>query len=103
MNEIEIVERLTKVEERAKSNTHQIEELKPIVNEIHTMSNTLVQLVGEVHHTSENVMDLKDKVETLEQEPATKWKNSTKVVVNAVLGAIGGAIGAGILYLLTQI
>lgn len=35
MDETEIVERLTKVEERSKSNTHQIEELKPLINDIH--------------------------------------------------------------------
>ena len=47
MIETEYVERLTKVEERSKSNTHQIEDLKPVVNEIHTMSKTMVELIGE--------------------------------------------------------
>ena len=60
MIETEYVERLTKVEERSKSNTHQIEDLKPVVNEIHTMSKTMVELIGEVRHTNENVSELKE-------------------------------------------
>ena len=42
--------RLTRVEARAKSNTHRIDKLEPIVEEIHTMSETMVQLVEEVKH-----------------------------------------------------
>ena len=38
MDEKETVERLTKVEERSKSNMHRLEKLEPIVDEIHTMS-----------------------------------------------------------------
>ena len=45
MNEIDIEHRLTDVENRAKSNTHRLDKLEPIVDEIHTMSNTMVQLV----------------------------------------------------------
>ena len=66
MIETEFIERLTKVEERSKSNTHQIDDLKPVINEIHTMSKTMVELIGEVKYTNENVSELKDKVEILE-------------------------------------
>lgn len=67
MIETEFIERLTKVEERSKSNTHQIDDLKPVINEIHTMSKTMVELIGEVKYTNENVSELKDKVEILEK------------------------------------
>ena len=42
MDEKETVERLTKVEERSKSNMHRLEKLEPIVDEIHTMSKTMI-------------------------------------------------------------
>ena len=45
MQEMEFMERLTKAEERSKSNTHRLDKLEPIINEIHTMANTMVQLV----------------------------------------------------------
>lgn len=109
MDETAIVERLTKVEERAKSNTHQIEEIKPIVEEIHTLSKTMVELISECKHTNENVTDLKrdvskldDRIGTIEQEPAKNWTNAKRTVFNTILGAIAGAIATGIIALLAM-
>ena len=48
MNELDVEHRLTEVEQRAKSNSHRLEELEPVVKEIHIMSNTMIQLVEEV-------------------------------------------------------
>ena len=72
--ETEFVERLTKVEERSKSNTHQINDLKPVIEEIHTMSKTMVELIGEVKHTN----------------------------FTAMTSSIGTAVAAGILYLISK-
>lgn len=105
----EIAERLVKVEERAKSNTHQIEELKPVVNEIHAISKTMVELIGECRHTNENVEEIKqdvsklsDKVENLEQEPAKNWSSMKKTIFNTLIGALAGALATGLLALLAQ-
>ncbi len=103
MNELDIEHRLTENEERTKSNTHRLNKLEPVVKEIHTMSETMVRLVSEVQHTNENVAEIKDKVETMEQEPAKRWKESTKAVFNAFLGAIGTAVAGGLIYVLTMI
>lgn len=102
MIETEYVERLTKVEERSKSNTHQIEDLKPVVNEIHTMSKTMVELIGEVRHTNENVSELKEKVEIMEQEPAKQWSATKRTFFTSITSSIGTAVAAGILYLLSR-
>jgi predicted nucleic acid-binding Zn-ribbon protein len=109
MNEVEIVERLARVEERAKSNTHQIEELKPVIEEIHTMSRTMVELIGEVKHTNEevtktneNVSALKEKVETIESEPVKNWSDTKKTFFTSITSAIGTAVAAGILYLISK-
>lgn len=102
MIETEYVERLTKVEERSKSNTHQIEDLKPVVNEIHTMSKTMVELIGEVRHTNENVSELKEKVEIMEQEPAKQWSATKRTFFTSVTSSIGTAVAAGILYLISK-
>ena len=66
MNEIDIEHRLTDVENRARSNTHRLDKLEPIVDEIHTMSNTMVQLVQEVKHTNETVNNLDAKVDRMD-------------------------------------
>ena len=102
MIETEYVERLTKVEERSKSNTHQIEDLKPVVNEIHTMSKTMVELIGEVRHTNENVSELKEKVEIMEQEPAKQWSATKRTFFTSITSSIGTAVAAVILYLISK-
>lgn len=93
--------RLTEVEQRAKSNTHRLNELEPIVKEIHNMSETLVEMTAEMKHTNRNVEEIKEKVEVMEQEPADRWRDSTRALFNAFLGAIGTAVAGGLIYILT--
>lgn len=102
MIETEFVERLTKVEERSKSNTHQINDLKPVVDEIHTMSKTMVELIGEVRHTNENVSELKEKVEIMEKEPAERWSSMKRTIFNTMVGAGAGAVATSLIYIMAQ-
>lgn len=102
MNETEIVERVARVEERGKSNSHRLDKLEPIVEEIHTMSKTMVQLTSDTKQTRETVAEIKDHVEEMEREPAKRWQDSTKALFNAALGAIGTAIGGAIIFALTN-
>lgn len=103
MNDLEIEKRLTTVEERSKSNTHRIDRLEPIVEEIHRMSETLVEITNEMKHTNDSIKQIGYKVDSLEKEPGQKWKDSTKMLFNAILGSIGAAVAAGIIYILTMI
>ena len=101
--DLEHEKRLTEVEQRAKSNTHRLDDLEPIVKEIHNMSETLVEMNAEMKHTNRNVEEIKEKVEVMEQEPADRWRNSTRALFNAFLGAIGTAVAGGLIYILTTI
>ncbi len=100
--DLEHEKRLTEVEQRAKSNTHRLDKLEPIVEEIHNMSETLVEMTAEMKYTNRNVEEIKEKVDVMEQEPAKRWKDSTRALFNAFLGAIGTAIAGGLIYLLTM-
>ena len=109
MIETEYIERLTKVEERSKSNTHQIEDLKPVINEIHTMSKTMVELISEVRHTNENVSNISEKmeridskVEEIEKRPGKNWSATKRTFFTSITSSIGTAVAAGILYLLSR-
>lgn len=104
MQDFEVLERLTKAEERTKSNTHRLDKLEPIVNEIHTMSNTMVQLVEEVKHTNETVSSLDEKVERMdsrvdimERSPADDMRAYRRTAVTAMISTIAGAMAAGVL------
>ena len=109
MNELDIEHRLTEMEQRTKSNTHRLDKLEPIVDEIHTMSNTMVQLVQEVKHTNEAVVRLDKKVERMdsrvdemEKAPAKRLNNTKESVWNNVIGAIVGFLIAGIIWAAVQ-
>lgn len=99
MNETNIERRLTAVEKQSEYNTREIEELKPIVKEINTMSKTMVQLVEQSKQTSENVKELKTKVDSIEKEPAEniKWLRRT-ILTSAITTVIGAVFGALLAY-----
>ena len=97
MQDFEVLERLTKAEERTKSNTHRLDKLEPIVNEIHTMSNTMVQLVEEVKHTNEKVERMDSRVDIMERSPADDMRAYRRTAVTAMISTIAGAMAAGVL------
>jgi uncharacterized protein YoxC len=95
MDESEVIERLTRVEERSKSNTHRLDKLEPVVEEIHTMSETMVQLVVEVKHTNQNVSEIKQKVEAQEKRPSDRLEQIKTAIIAAIAsGLITGAVAA---------
>lgn len=109
MDEIEIEHRITEVEQRAKSNSHRLDKLEPIVEEIHTMSNTMVQLVQEVKHTNETVNSLDEKVDRMdsrvddmERAPAEDVKKYKTTAITAIISTIAGALATGIIVLIAQ-
>lgn len=109
MNELEIEHRITDVEARSKSNTHRLDKLEPIVNEIHTMSNTMVKLVQEVQHTNESVCTLDEKidrmdsrVDIMERAPADDAKKYKTTAITAIISTIAGAFATGLIMLIAQ-
>lgn len=109
MNEVDVEHRITEVEQRAKSNSHRLDKLEPIVDEIHTMSKTMVQLVEEVKHTNENVCALDEKVDRMdsrvdemERAPGREWSNARRALVSAVTGGIVTFLITGLLYAAVQ-
>ena len=101
--------RLTEVEQRSKSNSHRLDKLEPVVDEIHTMSNTMVQLVQEVKHTNEAVSTIDKKVDRMdsrvdemEKAPGKKLNDSKQKIIDTALGIIVGFLIAGLLWAAVQ-
>lgn len=109
MDDIEITRRLTEIDQRAKSNTHRLDRLDAIVNEIHTMSKTMVQLAESIKGLHETTSDLDIKVThidgrvgEMERAPAedvAKYKNT---VITAIVSTISGAAATGLLLMIAQ-
>ena len=97
MDEKETVERLTKVEERSKSNTH-------------TMSKTMIQLVEEVKHTNETVsaLDIKvdrmdNRVDDIERAPADNLNTYKRTAITAMISTVAGALATGLIFIIAQV
>lgn len=109
MNELDVEHRLTEVEQRAKSNSHRLEELEPVVKEIHIMSNTMIQLVEEVKHTNETVASLDKKVDKMdsrvdemESAPGKEWNDAKRTLFNTAVGAIITFLITGLIFAAVQ-
>ena len=109
MDELEFERRLTEVTERSKSNTHRLDKLEPIVEEIHTMSQTMVKLVEEVKHTNDTVCALDAKVDRMdsrvddmEKAPAKDAKTYKTTAITAIISTIAGAFATGIIVMIAQ-
>lgn len=109
MEEAEMIERLTKAEERTKSNTHRLDKLEPIVNEIHTLSQTMVKLVEEVRHTNESLDSLEEKVDRMdsrvddmERAPADEAREYKRTLITAIISTVAGAVATGMIVYIAQ-
>ena len=108
-NALNTEHRLTEVEQRSKSNSHRLDKMEPIVEEIHTMSNTMVQLVQELKHTNEAVSTIDKKVDRMdsrvdemEKAPARQANFIKEKVIGGVYGAIITFLVAGLLWAAVQ-
>ena len=92
MDEIEMVQKVTEVEARAKSNSRRIEELKPVVDEIHTIGKTLVVLCKEMETTNKSIKALTVDVEELKSADGKRYRGVRGMIAGALIGAIAGAL-----------
>ena len=119
MEEKELIERLTRVEECTKSNTHRIEDVESKTKEIHEMNVTMNGILIEMQHMREDqnksnvilrddingvkndVNAINKKIAIIEDEPIknkanswdkVKWKIGELILVAIVVYLIGMAL-----------
>jgi ABC-type phosphate/phosphonate transport system permease subunit len=86
---------LIETAERAKSNTHRIDELAKEHAAIHELALSVRELAVETKSIREDVTAQKLKIEALEQLPAQRWNSMVKTLVTSVATTIlGGIVGA---------
>ena len=103
MSELTMPERMAKVEERAKSNTHRIDQLESLAAEIHQQNIAITELCGELKRTNDNaektaaiVADHDDRLDAIESKPLVLWDKikiaaasaAVTVAVTAIVGAL---------------
>lgn len=99
MEDTEIVERLTAVEQRSKSNSHRLETLEKHTDALNTLATSVAVMAERVETTGDKVDSLCADVQELKSEPGKRWKLVVEkviyIVVAAVMGFILARLGLG--------
>lgn len=85
-SDVKIRERLTTLEAACAELTRRVDKTEEIVDGMR-------QMTVEIQHMRQTLNDFTEKVETIQQQPAKRWDS----VVAAIIGAVAGGLGAGLL------
>lgn len=89
-------ERLSKVEERSKSNSHRIEEIEKRQDNLEKLTSTVEVLVVKEQNVENDVKEIKSDVKSLTNKPAQRWEGIVDKVIMTIVGIVIG-------YIFTQI
>lgn len=81
-------ERLSKVEERAKSNTHRMDELEKRQDNLDELVGTVKVLAVREEAVENDVKEMKSDVKSLLNKPAQRWDGLVDKALWAVVGAV---------------
>lgn len=84
----ELEHRLTEVEDRSKSNTHRIDEIKKRQDDQEKLINTVAVLANEQKNIQSDVQEIKSDVKSLTSKPGKRWDSLIDKTIWAVAGAV---------------
>lgn len=86
--DLEHEQRLSKVEERAKSNSHRIEELEKRQNNLDDLAAAVKVLAVREENVETDVKEIKSDVKTLTNKGGQRWDTLTTVIITALASGI---------------
>ena len=87
-------ERLTKVEERAKSNTRRLDRLEKLIDEVHQQNEHMARLVAELKFTNRELASHDRRLREIENQPRKNVNMLIGALITAIVTAIIGGISA---------
>ena len=86
-------ERVTEVEQRAKSNSHRIDEMQSDLKNLTELTASVKVLATKQEAIEENVNEIKADVKSIKALPGSRWEAIVKGVITALIaGLIGFAL-----------
>ena len=80
--------RLTKVEQRTKSNTNRLDELEKRQGDLEVLASSVSALAVKQKDMEDDVKEIKADVKTLAAKPGKRWESIADKAVWAVLAAV---------------
>lgn len=90
MDELEIERRLSHVEERAKSNTHRLDEVEKKQGDITDLIKSVATIAQKQTDMDADVQEIKKDVKSITAQPGRRWES---IVENAIRAVVLGLIG----------
>ena len=90
--EIKIEHRLTEVEERAKANSHRLDEVERRQDNLDKLVGTVEVLAVREGNVENDVKEIKSDVKSLTNKPAKRWDSLITQLITIVVAAIAGFI-----------
>jgi hypothetical protein len=84
--------RLTEVEERAKSNTHRLDEMEKRQDNLDELVSTVKVLAFREEKVEKDVSEIKSDVKILTNKPAKRWESLVEKIILTVAAAVVGFI-----------
>ena len=82
--------RLTEVEERAKSNSHRLDEVEKRQDDLDELVSTVKVLDVREENVETDVKEIKSDVKSLTNKPAQRWDSMVEKAIWAVVAAVVG-------------
>lgn len=82
--------RLTEIEDRAKSNSHRLDEVEKRQDDLDELVSTVKVLAVREENVETDVKEIKSDVKSLTNKPAQRWDRMVEKVIWAVVAAVVG-------------
>lgn len=85
-------ERLSKVEERSKSNSHRLDEMEKRQDNLDELVGTVKVLAVREENVENDVKEIKSDVKKLADKPAKRWDSLVEKIILTIAAAVIGFI-----------
>ena len=92
MDEMQMENRLTAVEQRCKSDGHRIDKLEERQEALETLATSVALMTQEQKDIKEDISELKKDVKSLTSLPAKRWNDVVEKIVWLVIGGVVAAM-----------
>lgn len=90
--DLEHEKRLTEVEERAKSNSHRLDDVEKRQNNLDELVGTVKVLAVKEENVEKDVKEIKSDVKSLTNKPAERWESLMEKIMLTIAAAVVGFI-----------
>lgn len=90
--DLEHEKRLTEVEERAKSNSHRLDDIEKRQDNLDDLVSTVKVLAVREENVENDVKEIKNDVKSLTNKPAQRWDSLVDKIIITIAAAVIGFI-----------